>query len=552
MMFSKLCEVSDRLDFDPGSLVSVSLISDLLRGFKKEEIYSGIRFLLNEPNPIWSQNYYPLNVKTLVDVVCDTSGLSKKSFLRVLDQKYDLAEAIEITLESRRNKSLYVHRMEMTVEEVYLIIRRLLDKSNYRDDQSTDQLKYLFDVLSSNEVKHFVRNLLLERRPQSYEEILEESISDLSSIELSEVKRKNALVNDIALVGQVALSGEREDFSGLRLKILRPIKPMTAITAQSVEETNKEFNGLVSYEFKPDGIRAQIHKLGDQVRFFDRKLQNISHLLPVLTQIIVDNVEAENAVLEGELVCRGGRGELRPYNVLIGELRSREIRENSTPRIPIDLELFEVLYLDGQDMMDTVYTSRREVLSEIAGRIRVIRQIRTDDIVEAKSFYDEAIGSGYEGLLAKHLFSTYLPGVRTRFWAKIRASPNNLDLVIMLVYPDPNNSGRSETYLLGSRDLRTNRLVPVAKCGEGLSEDEREWLDMRLEKVTLDKTEKGWVILPRVVLEVSFEDINKDSSFPGGYWLDAPKAIRVRVDKSLREIDSLQWIERLAEEKRSA
>ncbi|UCD73287.1 MAG: hypothetical protein JSW01_01215 [Candidatus Bathyarchaeota archaeon] len=547
--FSRLCDTADRLDSNPGFLVSVGLISVLLQDLEKEEIYPAIRFLLNEPIPIWSQGYPPLNVKKLVDTVCDKSVLSKKSFLRFVDQTHDLAEVIAIALKNRRDKSPNVCPTKMTVVEAYTIIRRLLERSNYKVDQSTDQLEYLFDVLSPNEVKHFVRNLLLERRPQSYEEILEKSISQLSSIELSEISRKNALVNDVALVGQVALSGEREDFSRLSLEILRPIKPMTAITAQSIEETNKEYSGFVSYEFKPDGIRVQIHKLGNQVRFFDRKLHDISHLLPVLTRTIVENVKAKNAVLEGELVCRDDRGELRPYSVLIGELRSREIGGNSTLRTPIDLELFEVLHLDGQDMMDTVYTSRRKMLLEISGRIKIIQQIRTDDPAKAESFYNDAIKSGYEGLLAKHLFSIYLPGVRTKFWAKIKESLKNLDLVIMFVHPDPNDSDRSESYLLGSRDLRTNQLVPITKCGEGLSEDERKWLDRKLEKVTLDRTDKGWFVLPGVVLEVSFEDINKDTSFPGGYWLDAPRAIRVRVDKSLREIDSLQWIERLAEEK---
>lgn len=549
MLFSSFCESVDILDSNPGSFVLVGLISDLLQHLREEEIYPAIRLLLDEPKPKWSLRHSPLDARTLVNVACDKSGLSKENFLRIVDQTNDLGEAIEIALANRRSRSLNTQETMMTIEEAYLLIRRLLEKISNKDSQFSNQLEALFDTLHPNEVKILVRNLILQGSSQPFEEILEESISAASSIELSEVRRKNALVNDIALIGQVALSGEREDFSGLGLEILRPIKPMTAITAQNIEEINKKYSGYVSYEFKPDGIRVQIHKLRDQVQFFDRKLQNISHLLPVLARTIIENVKAENAVLEGELVCKDSQGELRPYSDLIGELRYRELGENSTPRAPIDLELFEVLHLDGQDMMDTIYISRREVLSEISGGIQVIQQIQTEDMIEAKSFYDEAIKDGYEGLLAKHLFSTYLPGVRTRFWAKIRKSPKNLDLVIMFIHPDPNDSNRSESYLLGSRDLRTNRLVPVAKCEEGLSKDERKWLDKRLEKVTLDRTDKGWFVLPRVVLEVSFEDINKDTSFPGGYWLDAPRAIRVRVDKSLREIDSFQWIERLAEEK---
>ena len=377
--------------------------------------------------------------------------------------------------------------------------------------------------------------------------MLEESISSLSSIRLPEVRYKNALVNDVALIGHVALSKKRETFSELSLEVLRPVKPMTAITSQSVGEINREFAGLVSYEFKPDGIRVQIHKVGEKVRFFDRKLKDISHLLPNLRQRIVDDIKMDSAVLEGELICRDAQGRPRPYDVLIGEMRSREMRTNSTPKTPLDLELFEVLHLNGQDLMDVVYNQRRKILSETSERIPLINQMQTNDPVEANEFFAKAIEHGYEGLIAKHLHSTYVPGIRTRFWAKIRESSNNLDLVIMSVYPPSRKGDTCEAYLLGSRDLRSNRFIPVAKCRKGLSSKERRWLNRRLESVTLERTGKGRFVLPRVVLEVSFKNIRRDLSLPGGYWLVSPKATRVRIDKSPKEIDSLQWIQRLAE-----
>ena len=167
---------------------------------------------------------------------------------------------------------------------------------------------------------------------------------------------------------------------------------------------------------------------------------------------------------------------------------------------------------------------------------------------EACSFYAEAINHGYEGLVAKHPYSIYVPGVRTRYWAKIRESPNNLDLVIMFVYSSSSDESKREAYLLGSNDLRTRQLVPVAKCSQGLSEDEKRWLSVRLEDVTLEKTNEGSTVLPRIVLEVSFRGIRRDPSTPGGYWIDSPTATRVRVDKSPKEIDSLQWVEKLAGE----
>ncbi len=548
MLFSELCEVSDRLDSKPGYIVSIDLVSEWLQTLKPGEVYPAIRLMLNDPTPVWGQDYSPLNVRILVDLTCKKSGLPEKRLSKLITQTKDLSTAIELALESRKRRLQNTQKMGITVKEIYLTIRELLEQTPDRDNQSFDELERLFDTMRPNEVKHLVRNLILEGHIGSCEGILEEAISKLSSIELSEIKHRNALVNDIALIGQAALSKGKESLSELRLEVLRPIRPMTAVTAQNIEETNKEYQGLVGYEFKPDGIRVQIHKSGDNVRFFDRKLRNISHLLPDLTRRIVDNIGVENAILEGEIIPRDSQGKPAPYSVLVGELRSRELGQSPTPGVFIDLELFELLFLDNQNLLGITYTCRRQILVETSGKIPVISQIQTADPREAESFYSKALENGYEGLLAKHLYSTYIPGIRTPFWAKIKESPKNLDLVITSVCPFLKRKNNGQVYLLSSRDLRTNRFIPVAECSEGLSTDERRWLDKKLEEVTLEETKKGSFVLPKIVLEISFKAISRVPSAPGGYWLDSPRAIRVRLDKSPREIDSLQWIKKLAEE----
>jgi len=548
MLFSELCDTSDRLDSNPGHTVSIALVSDCLQGLERYEVYPAIRLILNEPTPIWDQGFSPLDVRTLASTACEKSGLSRKSLSSLIEQTNDLATAIELAFARRRKRPQDRQKTGTTIKEAYLRIRELIKDRHDHKAPPSDMLSEFLDTLRPNEVRFLVRNLLFEGRINSYEGILEESISRLSSIDLSEVKHKNALVNDIALVGQVVLSEGIEGFSKLSLKVLRPIKPMTAVTAQDIVDTSEEYRGLVGYEFKPDGIRAQIHKLKDKVRFFDRRLKDISHLLPDLAQKIVENINAETAVLEGEVVSRNSSGKLTPYTELIGELRSRELGHDPTLQRYVDLGLFDILLLNNQNLMGTTYTRRRELLTRISGRIQVINQIETTDSKEAESFYSKAVEDGYEGVIAKHLYSTYIPGVRTRYWAKIRESPKTLDLVILFVYPPLEKEDISQAYLLGSRDLRANRLVPVAKCSEGLSPDERIWLDKKLEGVTLKETGKGRFVLPRVVLEVSFLKVKRCSSTPGGYWLDSPEAVRVRFDKSPREIDSLQWIRKLAQE----
>ena len=547
MMFSELCNVLDRLDSNPGHLVSIDLISDVLKDLEEEEIPPAIRLILNEPAPIWNPDYSPLDPRMVIDVAIEKSGLSRRDFLRLVVENNDLSSAIEIALmkqeESHRNK-----RMNMSVTEVYSLVRELSNGSARKSSCFLDQMRETFDVLRPNEVKHLLKSLIFEGRFRSSEGILEESISTLSAIELSEVRRKNAIVSDVALVGKVALRKGREDFCKLSLEIFRPIKPMTAVVAQSLEEASKEYGELVSYEFKPDGIRVQIHKRGDRVRFFDRKLKDISPLLPDLARNIIDNIQEESTVLEGEVVAKDTRERLGPYSALMGELRSREMNRASTPKTHIDLELFDVLILDGRDMMSMTYNNRRGILSKISGETQVTSQIQIDDLDEAHSFYTEAIKHGYEGLVAKHPYSIYVPGIRTRYWAKIRESPNNLDLVIMSIFSPSEDKMKHETYLLGSNDLRTGQFVPVAKCCEGLSEDERNWLSMKLEEVTLEKTSEGSIVLPRIVLEVSFRSVKRNTSMPGGYWLESPVATRVRIDKSPKEIDSLQWVEKLAGE----
>jgi len=217
-------------------------------------------------------------------------------------------------------------------------------------------------------------------------------------------------------------------------------------------------------------------------------------------------------------------------------------------RIPVQLQLFDLIYLDGRSLIDDPYVERRKKLREISGNITLTKQRITANPSEAESFLKEAIDSGHEGLVAKKLDSPYTPRILGKRWFKIKKSLEPLDLVIVTAeYGYGRRHNWLSDYYLAARDPETEDFLVVGKTFKGLTDEEIIEMTRRLKELAVKDERRRIVVTPRIVVEVAYNEIQESPKYRCGMALRFARITRIRDDKSPEEADTIQKIKKIYE-----
>ncbi|MCK4633912.1 ATP-dependent DNA ligase, partial [Candidatus Bathyarchaeota archaeon] len=397
--------------------------------------------------------------------------------------------------------------------------------------------------------KYLTRILLKEMRTGFHEGLMEQAVAKAFNIPLETVQTASMLTGDI---GRVATLAKLEGKTGLlrvKFKIFRPIKPMLAQMITTVAEVLTEHGGQTALEYKLDGARVQIHKSRDAVKIFSRRLTDVTRSLPEIVQQVRSSVKAEKAILEGEIIAVGKDGNPMPFQHLMRRFtRIREI-QHALKEVPIQLHLFDALYIDGESLINEPYDLRRQGLATVAGNIHLTKQVVASDAETAEHFMKEAIEAGHEGLMAKKLDSPYTSGIRGKAWLKIKETLEPLDLVIVAAeYGYGRRHGWLSDYCLAARDTESGDLLQVGKTFKGLTDAEIIKMTEALEKSAIDKEGHRVIVSPEVIVEVTYNEIQKSSIYKCGMALRFARISRIRNDKNLEAVDSIQKIRKIYEE----
>jgi DNA ligase-1 len=409
-------------------------------------------------------------------------------------------------------------------------------------------LAILLGAASPLEVKYLVKILIGDMRTGLNEGLMELTVSRAFEIPLKLVQEATMLAGDI---GEVAALAKTKGGIGLKtigFQIFKPIKPMLAQTAADVRDALEELGGEGAFEFKLDGARIQIHKAGNTVRVYSRRLTDATDSLPEIVEQVRNEVRAKEAIVEGEVIAIGEDGNPMLFQHLMR--RFRRVHEIAEMRneIPVKLYLFDALYVDGQSLIAMPYVERRRRLTEIAPTIPLTEQMITNNPEEAERFLKHAMSKGHEGLVAKRLDSPYTPGVRGKRWFKIKPVLEPLDLVIIAAeYGYGKRHGWLSDYYLAARDAETGRFFPVGKTFKGLTDAEIVEMTKRLKELTLSANHRQVTVVPRIVVEVAYNEIQKSPKYERGMALRFARIIRLRDDKTPEEADSIQKVQKIFE-----
>ncbi len=377
---------------------------------------------------------------------------------------------------------------------------------------------------------------------------MELAVSEAFNIPHDAVRTASMLTGDIGEVATIAKVQGEEGVLKLQFRIFRPVKPMLAQTAEDLDEIIKEHGGKTALEYKLDGARIQIHKSEDTVRIFSRRLSDVTLSLPEIVQLIRNEVRTGEAILEGEVVAVGEDGSPLLFQHLMRRFRRVHDIEDMVKKIPVKLYLFDILYLNGQSLIAVPYVERRKKLEEIAENLPLTKQVVISNSQEVEQFLKEAINKGHEGLVAKKLDSPYTPGIRGKRWFKIKKALEPLDLVIVAAeYGYGRRHNWLSDYYLAARDIETGEFLVVGKTFKGLTDNEFIQITKELKKLAIKEEPRRLVVVPKIVVEVMYNEIQKSPKYECGMALRFARITRIRDDKGPEEADTIQRVKEIYE-----
>jgi DNA ligase 1 len=404
-----------------------------------------------------------------------------------------------------------------------------------------ERRRLLADLLgraTAEEQRFLVRLLSGELRQGALEGVMVEAIARAAGVPAAEVRRALMLRGALGPVAEAALAGGVDGLRSFRLQVGRPLQPMLAQTATSVEAAIAR-TGEAAVEWKLDGIRVQLHKDGDEVRAFTRTLDDITARVPEVVEL-VPSLPVRSAVLDGELIALQPDGRPHPFQVTAGRLGSRLDVQRLRTTVPVTLYLFDALHVDGEDLIDRGGAERNAVLAATAPAVLRIPRIVTADPREAAAFLRDTLARGHEGVLVKSLAAPYEAGRRGAGWVKVKPV-HTLDLVVLAAeWGHGRRQGWLSNLHLGARDPEDGGFVMLGKTFKGLTDELLTWQTERLLELAVTPTDQYVVrVRPELVVEVAFDGVQASPRYPGGVALRFARVLRYRPDKRAADADTI-------------
>ena len=549
-LFKSLAELLEKVEATKKRLEIIALTADFLKSLDAEEVEPAVSMILGRAFPKWSPKTLEVSWATLSSILQRTAGVDWGAFREAFASTGDIGAAAKAVFEKANvKKQALLLEKTLTITEVRRLLEALAGASGSGSREKKERLiAALLSQASPMEAKYLVKIFVGEMRTGLYEGLMEQAVAKAFEVPLATVQKASMALGDIGEVAALAKTEGTARLSQVGFQVFRPVKLMLAQVASGVEEALAEHGGKTAFEYKYDGARVQIHKRGNEVRVFSRRLTDVTQSLPEVVEAVKANVKADEAIVEGEVIAVDDGGHPIPFQHLMRRFKRVHEVQDMADKIPLRLYLFDVLFLYGKSLISLPYVQRRKVLAENVEKIALTTQIVTDDKARAETFLNEAMNAGHEGLMAKKLDSPYTPGTRGKRWFKIKPVLEPLDLVITAAeYGYGRRHGWLSDYYLAARDAATGEFLNIGKTFKGLTDAEIIEMTRRLKKLTVREERNRVVVLPKVVVEVAYNEIQKSPKYKSGMALRFARITRIRDDKNPEDADTITRVRSIFE-----
>jgi DNA ligase-1 len=534
MQFLEFSRICSSLEAISGRLEMIGLISGHLPSLENEELGIFVRFLMGRIFADWSPLKVGIGPSILYEAVAYVAGVSKSRIEDLVSMKGDVGFAVEELLATKEQTSFFIEPLNLT--DIYHDFEVIASTGGSRSVREKSKvLRRLFANCQPLEGRYLSRLVLGELRIGIGEGNMREAIASAFDVPSLKVERANQTMNDLGEVASLASKGV-EALENTGLELFRPVKMMLAqqgtITSMVTE------HGTIAAEIKYDGSRFQFHKKGNECHIYSRKLEEVTPALPdVVDQLI--NATGHDLILDGEVVAiRDGKP--LPFQFVLRRFRRKHDVSNHLGQIQLIPFVFDILYLDGETLIDLPLSRRREMLSTALDSF-VAPQLVSDQEPAIEKFYHQAITEGQEGIMLKAPGSPYTPGVRGKFWVKIKPAVDTLDLaVIGAEWGEGKRAHYFGSFLLACQ--KNGELVPLSKVATGFSDEMLADIYELLKDTVIASSGKEVILEPTIVFEVGYAELQISPNYDAGYALRFPRFVRLREDKGVDEVETLSQI----------
>lgn len=554
MEFKRFCEIAEDIESTSGKIEKTSLISDMLRE-SHEDINLTSRFIQGRIYPSWDDTKIDVGPKMMYKALADASGETQETVEDVVAEKGGIGEACDhLSFGSQtggQQKLTSTTKNEISVNTVFKAFDEIAQTTGSGSQEKKVKLlsNVLLDVSESSEAKYFSRLALNEMRIGVGQALVRDAIADTFLVPKDSVEWGLMVTNDIGLVAETARDDGEKGLKNLNMEIGRPVAPMLAKDTTPDEAIKNVGDGdRVLVEPKHDGARLQIHIDGDDVSLYSRKLEDVTSSLPDVVEQIQSNINTEKAILDSEVIAyKDEEGEeALPFEDVLSRFRRKHNIDSKKEEIHLETSIFDVLYLEGEVLVEKAFEDRREILTNLL-ESNITKQWESQTAEEIQRLEHKALENGKEGIMVKRPSSKYLPNNRGWNWVKIKPEPETLEcIVIGGEWGEGRREGVFGSFLLAVREEETNELKTVGKVATGIKEAELEELTGRFEPLVEEEKGKDVKFEPKVVFEVGFDGIQPSPQYSSGYGLRFPRFVAVREDKDIDTIDNVKRVEELS------
>lgn len=559
MRYSDIVEVYEQLEATSKGLEKTKIISDFLKKIEKEPRV--IYLILGRVFPDYDERELGISDQLAIKAIEKAAGVKKEEIIKNFKSFGDLGKATESIMQNKRQTTLSSTRL--TIQKILENLRKLPElQGKGTIEKKLALIVELLNSASPKESKYIIRTVLGDLKVGVGSGLIRDAIVEhcFKPKDIKEKKEKAELVQsafdkatDFAEVFEKACKDKLDE---INLSPGKPVKVMLFPKAKNVEDAFRIVGKPAAFEYKYDGFRMMINKdkRGD-IKIFTRRLDNVTKQFPDAVKYVKENVKAESFIIDGEAVGYDPKTkQYKPFQAISQRIKRKYDIEKLEKELPIELKVFDIIYHNGNSLIDSTFEDRRKVLKKIVNekkyKLVLADQLITSDKEEAEKFYQKALDEGQEGLMAKNLKAPYKPGARVGYAVKLKPEAQDFDLIITgAEWGTGKRAGWLTSYDVSCSS--DQGLLEIGKVSTGLKEKPEQGLSFeemtrKLKRLITEEKGKHIKVKPEIVVTVGYQNIQKSPTYTSGYALRFPRIKMLRPDRGIKDIATLEEIKKEA------
>ena len=556
--FSYFVEICENIRSTNSKNAKVSILSEYLAGLNEDSLPIAVLFLSGRIFPRGSKLNVNVGFSTIMQSLSEIAMLDAGEIQQIYLAHGDIGALSEYAVSKKHMISLF-QQQQLTLSFVYNQLKKIADTVGPGAGKNkTKILTGLLINILPLEAKYLIKIINGEMRIGLVEGLVEIAIAKAFNQNIQVIREAMLVVGDIA---QVSILAKRNSLDKAIIKPLTPLSFMLADVMFTAEEIIKYYQEPLICEYKYDGIRVQMHKFGQEIRMFSRKLADITNAFPELADsalaaaaTITTSSPSSSSnidfILDGEILAFRNNKPLH-FQELQKRLRKKTVTEQIMAEIPVIYTIYDIMYFNGENIIKKTLKERKEILSSIVFKQPIINS--SYKIVSSEqeiiSVFDKSRDIGHEGLVLKEPYSQYHPGKRGRYWVKLKKELDTIDAVIVMAeYGHGKRAGTLSDYTFAVRDWNNNNnLRTIGKAYSGLTDEEIDEMTSKLKSLMVKNDGYKITVKPEIVLEIAFDSIQKSDRHDSGFALRFPRIKNIRDDKTVADIDTLEKVKQIYE-----